>query len=233
MSTDNASGGRTKAGLFGRGISATGLLIVCVSFYLPQFDGCGGHPVRSSFHSHGFPVDFRYLIGFGMPFTLAFVIVGLRLLRVLVNRRTVRRALTVAIVVVCLAALLAGPIMMSNHLPKPWTRPGAPTFETRILPADTEVPWSIATGAVAGVFILACIGLMILRARAAPSWCLACCGLASCAYGGYWLAAVPDQLRTGFWISLAGYALVTAGALLETRRRLLSESVHRDSQAHT
>jgi hypothetical protein len=223
---------RTRPGLLGGGLSTTGLLIVCVGFLLPQFEGCRGHPVRAAFFNEGKSVDVEYLAGFALPFSLAFVLAILRLLRVIVSRPGARRVLAAVITILCLVALLACPILMNLHMPRSSTDLAGnfTYYPSNYLPRGSQVPWTIAMGAVTTVAVFAWLGLLIIPLRGILAWSLACCGIGALIYGGYWASAIPDKILPGFAVSVFGYAMVTAGALMELHRCLSLRPICQDSE---
>jgi hypothetical protein len=200
----------------GRHISLVGLVLMCVSFFLPQMDGGGGHPAGDAFPwIRGFRIDFAYLLSYALPLTVAFGLLALCAIGMRVREGIKGKLISIGVVVVCTAALAFGAYLACFALP------GEPPLWTDLLGSQErplsgpDSAWHFVAGGLVATTIIACVGLALLRRRQRVPWSLFCYGMAGLIYGFYWPVSAPDQLLYGLWVSILACVLICAGGLWE------------------
>jgi hypothetical protein len=184
-----------KAGRWGGRISLSGLLLLCVSFFLPQ--DRFGVPAAETVSSWDF------LVLWGLPFLFGFIGLPFRLLR-WVFESDKRRAAAVATILSfsCVVLLCAGSILM-------WTWAAK---------AHLTDSWVLASLIVTVLMVSSVAALA--RCRASRRFPLAFfhCGTACLAYFLYVGLVDPEDTYYGLWVSVLASLLISAGSFVEAIR---------------
>jgi len=189
---------------WGRFVSLTGLLMLCVSFFLPHIRTCGSPdvPVDMTVDSDG-----TFLVTVGLPFLAAIVLLPLytfHAARWLLRTPRARKTVAVAICVICLVLLVPGSLLMMIPVA---------SWVTSTPPDPDGWVWLGCTAVVVGATLLAFAGLLsrsIDRKAAAGVFGV---GVASLAFFSFWLWG--GNAMYGLWLSCAACFLIALGAAID------------------
>ncbi|HDZ20278.1 hypothetical protein LCGC14_0205150 [marine sediment metagenome] len=217
MDSDKTFGQRVKEGGTGRRISFTGLLLLCVCFFLPQAEGCDSDfiPVDEIIVSgpQDQPqMDIGVLFTAFLPFTFAFIMAPLYVIRQLVRFGSTRRAMSVLALVLCLLTML----WAAGYT----TALFAPDVYSAYLDPEVTDFWTtgrIIDGLVCSVLLLGAISCLLVAWLATPA---AKAPLAMFSFGvgaGVYFAAAISRTdaRYGLWLSITASILIAIGGAWE------------------
>lgn len=179
------------SGKFSRSITLSGVVLLCVCFFLPQVRGCGMVivPVRETVATRGL-----FLLGLGLPFLTGFVAFLVAVLWCAVSGPRARRH--VAGVSCAATALLLGL--------------GAGRLLAEFAASSTLVG--------AGVLLVECAVVLYVWARCRPTLkipvCLLCTSVPSLAYFLFVSQSVLSAAY-GLWLSVLACTLMAVGSLGE------------------
>lgn len=195
-------------GIVGHVLSSLGLLLLCISFFLPQVRGCHDPvvPVKQTLsNSIGFYWQFF------LPFFFAFLMVFIYVVRVLVRTANAKRNMIAAGCLVCILVLAIGSFLLGQLF-----------FDH--LTAD-EWRWEdsfwLGVACLAGIAtIVACVVAAKASGPRKLPLCIFIVGVCSLGYFLYWVAGGVGESRIyfGLWISVAAGTLIATGGLWEAIR---------------
>ncbi len=194
-------------GRFGRILSSSGLLLLCICFFLPQFRGCV--PAEIAFAERTFP-SVTWL-GFFLPFYFAFVMAFLYGIRLAARAENVRQAVAEAGCIFCIATLTLGSFMLTSQVMS-WfpLDEGKMDLPVALWLAETCLAWA---STLAAILVVALVSVV----RKLPI-CVSIVGLCSLGYGLYWGIGFYEDTCFGLWLSIAACALISAGGVCEAIR---------------
>ncbi|HDZ20277.1 hypothetical protein LCGC14_0205160 [marine sediment metagenome] len=219
MDSDKTFSRRVKEGGTGRRISFTGLLLLCVCFFLPQVKACNDDyiPADEMIVCQGPPdhqphVEITRLFARFLPFTFAFVMTPLYLIRQLVRFGSTRKALSVFALIFCLLMLL-------------W----AAGFTTALFATDNYFVFRDVQGTdlwtmgriiaylVPSVLIFCAISCLLVAwlapAAAKVPLVMFSCGVGAAVYSA--TTAYDMEARYGIWLSITACILIAIGGAWE------------------
>lgn len=199
----NDAGPRRRV-CWGRFLSLTGFVLLCVSFFLPQVPGCNEPivPADETVGSNG-----AFLIALGIPFLAAALLLpfyACHALSWLVRSPRARKTIALIVCVLALLALVPGTLRMAEPIPSWMASP------IRELSAWV---WIGCTGFCALVTVLAFAGLASRSADRKAAAAVFGVGAASLVYFGFWVWC--GEALYGLWVSVSASGLIALGAAID------------------
>jgi len=197
-----------RRGRYGRVTSYAGILLLCVSFWLPQVEGCNEDiiPAHETAESGG-----AFLFLLALPFLVGFVLAVAYFLRMLLRRARAKAALDGVTCVFCVLALLWGAVMLGCVLLDGdiLNRASSLDLDDLVFLGMTAVVW-LSVAAALAVAVIRRLG------GARRPICVGCAAVASLFY---FLSFVWGA-RYGLLVSVTACTLITGVSAWEAVRIL-------------
>ena len=197
-----------KRGRCGRLTTFVGIVLLCVSFWLPQVEGCSDDivPSHETVESGG---TFLFLLA--LPFLVGFVLAVLYVLRMVLRRVRARATADGVTCVFCVLALLWGAVLVGCVLVEQDIPGKLPSLDLE------DLMW-IALGGAVWLSLAAALAVAVIRklGGARRPICVCCTAVPSLFY---FVLFVDDALY-GLVVSVTACTLITIGSTWEAVRIL-------------